>query len=314
MIWKKSKIQHSRVTVGLSLDESGASLASIARSDDKNPKLENIQWIEGTSIAEFSPGIEKTIRNSHLQKAACVDILTSESYQVVQTDLVDLPAGERAAAARWQLGEHIDYPPDEAVIDVFEIAPLVTERRPLTYAVSARQHILKQHLQVVQGAGLIPTAIDIAEFAFRNICDLFAGQGRGHALLHILDTRSLLAIVRDGELFMFRVINTGMNDILPYVDGDVETLSDQLDMIVLETQRSFDFCESTFSLPTVSKLLVAPTQRELPELTAYLNEYLGTTVEPLDLSAVLDHPQELAQTELNRHLLAIGGALRKEEK
>jgi hypothetical protein len=59
-------------------------------------------------------------------------------------------------------------------------------------------------------------------------------------------------------------------------------------------------------------LLVAQTQQEVPELIGYLQKYLATTVETFSFAGVLKVPEGVGQIELNRHLLAIGGALRKE--
>ncbi len=103
-----------------------------------------------------------------------------------------------------------------------------------------------------------------------------------------------------------------MDDLLPFADGDYEALTEQLDAIVLEIQRSFDYCESTFHLPMVSRLLIAQTQREIPAVVTYLNENLATAVESFSFAEVLTVPEESEQLQLNRCLLAIGGALRRE--
>ena len=146
----------------------------------------------------------------------------------------------------------------------------------------------------------------------RNICDLFTGDSRGLAILLLLERNGILVVVRDGSLYLVRILNIGMNDLLPYADGKYEELTDRLDGIVLETQRSFDYCESTFQLPMVSRLLVAQTQREIPALISYFSEYLATRVETFSFESVLQVPKGTQQIELNRHLLAIGGALRQE--
>jgi MSHA biogenesis protein MshI len=141
---------------------------------------------------------------------------------------------------------------------------------------------------------------------------LFTEDSRGLAILLLLEKRGILVVVRDGFLYLVRILGMGMNDLIPYAEGQHETLTDRLDGIVLETQRSFDYCESTFHLPMVSRLLVAQTQQEVPELIDYLKKYLATSVETFSFDGVLQVPEGVGQIELNRHLLAIGGALRKE--
>ncbi|RLB61477.1 MAG: hypothetical protein DRG80_03930, partial [Deltaproteobacteria bacterium] len=91
-----------------------------------------------------------------------------------------------------------------------------------------------------------------------------------------------------------------------------EALSERLDSIILEIQRSLDYCESTFNLPMVSRLLVAQTEREIPAVVNYLNDYLATSVESLSFKDILVVPENSNQLQLNRYLFAIGGALRQE--
>jgi MSHA biogenesis protein MshI len=297
--------------VGVCLQETGASIAGIKRPANALPVLITDR-IDFPGTAESRLPLEEAIEKHNLHHSSCVDVLAGDSYQLVQVDMAGLSLDEGRAAARWQIGERIDYPPEEAVIDLFDIAPFGSDRKPQTYAVAARQTMLRRHLQVLGEAGLKTAAIDIAEFALRNVCDLFTEDSRGLGLLLLLEESGMLAIVRGGVLYLFRLFHTGMNSLLPHADGAYEALTDQLDAIVLEIQRSFDFCESTFNLPMVSRLLVAQTQRHIPALITYLNEYLATSVEPLDFSGMLDVPAGTDQIELNRHLLAIGGALRQE--
>lgn len=297
--------------VGICLEETGAGIAGIQRPVKALPVLITDR-VDFPAMDESRVPLEQAIRLHHLHRSSCVDVLPGDSYQLVQVDMAELSLQEARSAARWQISERIDYPPEEAVIDLFDIGFFGSDRKPQTYAVAARQTMLRRHLQVLGEAGLKTAAIDIPEFALRNVCDLFVEDSRGLGLLLLLEDSGMLAIVRDGGLYLFRLFHTGMNSLLPHADGAYEALTDQLDAIVLEIQRSFDFCESTFNLPMVSRLLVAQTRRHIPALITYLNEYLATSVEPLDFSGVLDVPAATDQIELNRHLLAIGGALRQE--
>jgi hypothetical protein len=62
----------------------------------------------------------------------------------------------------------------------------------------------------------------------------------------------------------------------------------------------------------VSRLLVAQTGLEIPAVISYLNEYLSTQVETFSFSGVLTVSEDVDPLQLNRNLLAIGGALRQE--
>lgn len=296
--------------MGIAQERSGTSLAYVRRDRDGVPVLLGCHWLaaEGDSP---QPGLTQLVKEQNLFGAPCVAVLAADEYQLMQVEMADLPADEKLDAARWQIREMLNYPADQAVVDLFEVAPYTTDKRPLTYAVAApKKHLLEwvDHLTV---ADFKIAAIDIAEFALRNLTDLFAEESRGVAILLLQENEGLLVIAREGTLYLTRSFPIGMDALLPYADGDVEALTEQVDSIVLEIQRSFDYCESTFHLPVVSRLLVAQTQREIPAVIRYLDDFLTPQVESLCFDDVLKVPAESEQLELNRHLLAIGGALRR---
>ena len=300
------------MTVAVCQESDGISVASITRDQTGQAKLQFAEWESCSTTAERKRTLEQLVQQKNLQNSTCVAVLPVNSYQLIQIEMAELPESERRDAARWLIRERIDYPPEEAIIDLVEIAPFGSEKKPLTYAVSAQQKLLREHVQLIEQSGLALKSIDIPELALRNICDLFTEDDRGLAVLLLLEQSGVLVIVRDGTLYLVRWLSSGMEDLIPFADGDFESLTEQLDAIVLEVQRSFDYCESTFHLPMVSRLLVAQTQREIPAVISYLNDYLSTQVESLSFADVLAVPEESEQIQLNRYLMAIGGALRQE--
>jgi len=300
------------VTVAVCLETGGASVACVERD---HAGLVTLQFAGGGMSPSAEERIEllgRLVREQQLQNFPCTIVLSADSYQLNQADLAELPDEERRDAARWQIRERIDYSPEEAVIDLFEIAPFGGEKRPLIYIVSAQQKILRDRVQLIEQSQLSVKAIDVPEFALRNICELFTEDDRGLAILLLLEQDGVLVIVRDGTLYLVRWLGTGMDELLPFADGNYEALSERLDSIILEIQRSLDYCESTFNLPMVSRLLVAQTEREIPAVVNYLNDYLATSVESLSFKDILVVPENSNQLQLNRYLFAIGGALRQE--
>lgn len=293
-------------------EPAGISIASVKRDQAGQAILQFASYLACSSAEECQRVVQQQVQQQNLQNSRCVAVLPEDSYQLMQVEIANLPDAERREAVRWQLGERIDYPPEEAVIDLYEVAPFNSEKKPLLYVVSAQQKLLRDRIQMLERSDLTIGAIDASEFALRNICDLYTEDDRGVALLLLLERRGVLVIVRDGILYLVRWLSSGMDDLVPFADGAYEALTGQLDAIVLEIQRSFDYCESTFHLPMVSRLLVAQTQREIPAVVTYLNDYLATKVEAFSFANVLTLPEGSEQLQLNRCLLAIGGALRQE--
>jgi len=294
------------------MEPAGIGVASVVRDASGQPILEFASQTDCLLATGCEGVLSEIVKSQSLHNSRCNIILSSNSYQLSQANIAELPEGERRDAARWQIGERIDYPPEEAVVDLYEVAPYGSEKIPLVYVVSAQQALLRDRIQLAEASGLALEAIDIPEFALRNVCDLFTEDERGLAILLLLEQSGVLVIVRDGTLYLVRWLNSGMNDLIPYAEN-IEALTEQLDTIVLEIQRSFDYCESTFHLPLVSRLLIAQTQQEIPAVVSYLNDYLTVPVTSFSFENVLTVPEENTQIELNRCLISIGGALRRRD-
>ncbi|HMB15826.1 MAG TPA: hypothetical protein VKN62_05870 [Pelovirga sp.] len=302
--------QQGGTAVGVCLEPDAFSVAGVFGGSAGRPRL---IFAERTAVAEIQQRkthLEELLRRGKLLGQHSHLILPLNSYQTLQLDLPDVPLEEARQAVRWQIGERIDYPAEEAQIDLYQIAPFAGERRAQSYAVAARRQVLREQVDVIAAVGQRLQTIDIPEFALRNVCELFVDDPRGVALLLLLEQSGLFVVVRDGVLYLSRQLPMGMNSLLAY-DPDDSAMISMFDTIVLDIQRSFDYCESTFQLPTVSRLLVAQTQQEIPALVNYLSDYLTTRVEPLQLADVIDVPDQMDQLTLNHHLLAIGGALRQ---
>jgi len=285
----------------------------VALAEGRRPRLSFAERVAAAGPQQRKDHLEELLRRGKLQGRYSHLILPLNSYQTMQLDLPDVPLEEARQAARWQIGERIDYPAEQAQIDLYQIAPFAGERRAQSYAVAARRQALREQVDTIGDAALRLQSIDIPEFALRNICELFTDDPRGVALLLLLEQSGLFVVVREGVLYLSRQLSIGMNSLLAYDSEDL-ALMNMFDTIVLDIQRSFDFCESNYQLPAVSRLLVAQTQQELPALVNYLSDYLTMRVEPLRLDDVMDVPAQMDQLDMNLQLLAIGGALRRGEK
>ncbi len=298
--------------VGICQMSSGTSVACVQRSKTGLPVLQQVNWEPFVSTEARLDALKGFIRQQQLQGFQSVAVMPPDYYQLMQVELAELPLDERRDAARWQIRDLLEFPVAQAVVDIFDVTPFGSENKPLTYVVAAQQALLRERIELLQDVELQPTAIDIPEFCLRNLAELFTDDDRGTAILMLQEQSGILTIVRDGVHYLTRNLSSGMKDLIPFADGDYEALTEQLDSIVLELQRTFDYCESSFRLPMVSRLLVAQTEREIPAVTTYLNDYLTTQVEPFSFDSVMTIPEGVEQLELNRHLLSIGGALRME--
>ena len=87
-----------------------------------------------------------------------------------------------------------------------------------------------------------------------------------------------------------------------------------LDDLILEIQRSLDYCVSEFLISPVSNLLLGPIHSvHRTDMINHFAENLSTQVIMLDYNDILDCKYYIEEEVQPRCLLAVGGALRHEQ-
>ncbi len=269
--------------------------------------------------------LQEAVVRRGLGRSRCVGLLCQGEYSLLQVEPPPVPEDELKEAVRWQIADLIDYPIDDAVIDVFQVPnDGLRSRTRIAYVVSAHRSLVKRQADLLLGARLKLSAIDIPELALRNLASRLDGESRGLAFLFLDRTQGMITISRGANLFLSRKLSIGLDQLAEGAaelesSGEVDEdsllvfpsrFNDLLDSIVLEIQRSLDFYESNYSLPPVSGLVVGGGAEGFSGVVSYLQRYLGVKVRPFDLSEVVDC-QGIDPERQVRCLLAIGGALRE---
>lgn len=282
------------------------------------------------TVDDRPTALSQALTHHQLQSAPCISVLGAEHTTLLLVEAPEVEPSELKAAIRWRIKDLIDFHIDDAVIDVFDIEGQQERgRQKMMYVVVARIATIREHIDLLEGAGITLQAIDIAELAQRNVAALLPEDASGVALLHFGARRGLLTLTRRGSLFLARGLDFGSDQMAaelpeePQTGGltlaaDEDGLSPRLhrmfDGIVLEVQRSLDYYESHFGLPPVSAVVLAPTATSVPGLLGYLANNLGLPVRMLDLNTALDCSTPLSDALQAQCLPAIGAALRREKR
>ncbi len=307
VFWSKKTCKPS--ALGVFSSSSGTALAAIEGAQNGCPRVTGcVNLPPDMTVAEY------VIAND-LSNANCVDVLPFGTYSLMQVELQGVKDDEKREAVRWQIRELLDYPAEEAILDLLEVPIIGQGEQSRTFVVVAPATTLRARVEVMGAAGLHFTAIDIPELALRNILELYRNEPRGHCLLWLREHSSLMTISRGETFFFSRSINIGVEQLrqekITTEDNLLaENIQALLDGIILEVQRSLDYCESNFRLPPVPKILVAICDQESEEILDYLNRYLQPEVTFADFRQVLDFPLELDPATINACLPALGAALR----
>lgn len=297
--------------LAINADARGVRAAAIARRTDARPAILRCTFQPGTHDAS---ALEKFGKEIGAARHAVTSLLDPGQYQLLSIDAPNVPAEEMKTAVRWRLKDMLDFPVDDATVDVLPIpADKAPTNRPATvFAVAARNQFVRAKQQLFDAAKTPLRAIDIPELAQRNIAALIEPEGRGLAMLAFDHEGGLLTVTCGGELFLSRRIEVTAEQL---ADPNENTRDAYNDRITLELQRSLDHFDRQFHTISLAKLVLAPLGAAGATLLPYLASNLYVPVEQFDLADAFDLAAvpELADAELQRQFfLTVGAALRDE--
>ena len=297
----------------VSVEGEGISVAHLKWLPSAKPEVAFVKFYPvNQSSAQAS--LEKIAKELHADRYQCTTLLAASDYQILSVDAPNVPAEELKTAVRWRLKDMLDYPADEATIDVLDIP--VDQNAPVRarsmYAVAARNTFIEQRQTMFKQAKMPLKVIDIPEMAQRNISALLEPEGRGIALLSFDTGGGLLTVTYSGELYLTRRIDVTLQQLSQSDENQKNAIHDR---VTLELQRSLDHLDRQYHFITLAKLVLAPMVEGGAELQAYLATNLYMQVEMLDLESLLDMARvpQLKQAELQqRFFTLLGAALRVE--
>ncbi|MDP3211684.1 agglutinin biogenesis protein MshI [Methylotenera sp.] len=262
---------------------------------------------EPFDIESIISEIELDLDNYH-----CTMLMKQGEYQIFQIEKPNVPDNELKQAIGWKLKDMIDYPVEQATIDVINIPAddSKSNRQSYVYAVSAKNVLIGDFMQKftdIAKSGL--EVIDIPEMAQRNIASYIEEENRGLALLSINKNGGLLTFTANKALYHARQIELNTDAIS---SENSEQKSSIFERFSLEIQRSLDNFERQFPQLAINRLVLAPfVGRE--DFYDYLTSYLYIKVERLDLADIFDFEGSAKLNTLESQALffpVLGAALR----
>ena len=298
--------------VGVYMAADGIAVAEVDFSAEKRPALQSCHYIESDQPAEQLRQLSRYVRDHALKRRSCIVVLDESSYNLIQMDAPPVQDDELVAALRWSVKDLIDYPIDDAVIDVFRV-PVQEHREAKVYAVVAPRGEIQQTVDFIRKSGLRIESIDIEQLSIGNIVEQLEGQEKGIAVLHIDREHGSINLYQNSALYLSRKIDTGLArfEALQAQGVDMQNNAESIyEPIILELQRSLDFYEHQFAKPSIRRLLVAPRHPLLQSFCDYASSSTGLQVEFLNLGQVYPDSTALDDQGQTSCLLAIAAASR----
>jgi MSHA biogenesis protein MshI len=308
-LFKKALARNVRA--GIAHDGTLAGLARVRRLDDGGLSLA-ARVLPTTDDADWADRVVSEVADMNLHRTPASAVLAADAYQLQLVEMPNVPAEELLQAVRWRLKDLLDYPVDEAVVELLEMPRHANPgSAPVAYAVVTRRTEVLQQIELMKRADLQMDVIDIPELCIRNIAVLLPQDEYGVAFLHFTENCGYLTITRKGILHMTRRLETGRRA-LAAASTDEFALQERIAGISLEIQRSLDYYESHYDCRPITEITLGPGA-DLDTLPAALNEHLGFAVNQINLDDLFTLEDDLSTEQQGDCLLAVGAALRSDQ-
>jgi MSHA biogenesis protein MshI len=300
----KQKARRSHV-VGVDLYDDGCALVVVDPAAG-SPRVVGARWCAFDGVVPNEEHFRDAVRDLGARGLKACATLRHASYSLVQLEAPDIPDDELDEAMRWRVGDLVDFPVEDAIVDVFKLPP---SRRPgalpLLYVVVAKLRDVDELAQMLLGAGLQVDAIDIVEMAIRNLSLHVDAPNRPRAYLHMQAGQTVIEIADGPQVYLSRRVLQDYD-----ADADPVVLQAQMENLALEVQRSLDYFESQYALGAVDQLSVIARDAQLyASFSRVAESFLTVKAEPFDLARITTDADVNLQV-LGRGMTAIGAAMR----
>ena len=301
---KKSSTLTSVVT-----RDTGVTISQIEHTKKGNAVLHACDFIE--SPVDIDTDLGTMLKGRGLGKQHCSTLLPVGEYQLLLVDAPEVPPAELRSAIRWRIQNMINYHIDDAVLDVFDAQsnnPNTTHEQ--LHVVVAKSSTIKKHINQLEQAGVNLDIIDIPELALRNIAARLPEDKNGVVTLYFEQHHCLMTLTHNSDLFVSRKLDIGYQKL----EESAANPQALINRLALEIQRSMDYYEHSYHQPHIRAMAILPIPAALYGFSDALQQTLGIDTRVLTMSDIVECNAEPDEHATAHCILAVGCALRNEEK
>lgn len=277
---------------------------SIARVNKKN-ELSLHKRLEFTNAtkASLEKSLAQDIEQFNLIGHPGRLILTPGQYQLLLMDAANVPESELAKALKWRLKGLVDYHLNDLALDAFLVPPHgPASQRKKAFVAATSLTELNAKLKIFESAFIDISEVGIAELSLRNIGTMIPGQIHAPIIIIALDDGGCqLHIFYKNQLYLVRSLPLT----LTVANGNTP----QAQNILLEIQRSVDYCLSELKIPEPREIIFTPSFCKSTALLNYFREESGKDIRLLDLNDFFKLESEFSLEQQQAVLYAVGGAM-----
>ena len=152
-----------------------ATAARVSLAADGRPRVD---WFLRADADSMSAALKTVHRGRGVRDASLVAVAAPDRNPNVAAEAPDVPREEWKDAIRWSLREQVEFPVDDAVVDVLAL-PAETQIRQSnqTLTVLMSQEAFGELMLAADDQGMAWAAMEVPETALRNICALAEEEG-----------------------------------------------------------------------------------------------------------------------------------------
>ncbi|MBU0455680.1 MAG: hypothetical protein ABIH77_05775 [Pseudomonadota bacterium] len=253
---------------------------------------------------QIKDSLNRLVEQYSLFDMDCNIVLPPDFYRLFLLKKPNVPEAEYKSAMRWQVKEMIEFPLEDAVVDIFYPAPEIKHYSHELFVVVAQNSFLVTRAKLLKECHLNPVSVDIREFSIRNLVNVFGNPKETTLVLDMHEKHCLIVFVKEEQVYFSRRVNAGLDSL--------RNTANQSNLY-LEIKRSLAYYQAELKQLKPEKLLFTPKAQDNKLLLENLANELEFHFEMMDLN-LLDKQQKMPMEKQEKCFSVCGGIFRKEQQ
>lgn len=286
--------------------------------------------------------IRKIIDENRIKTNKVVASVSGPSINVRYLKMPRMPEEELSEAIKWEAKKYITMDPKEAIIDHLVLRETMEEgvKKAEVVVAAAPRGLVQDRISLIQGAGLVPLAMDVTPFALWRSIQM--KEGETAALIDIGAGITNINIVERRILHFSRDISLAGNDLTSAISKEMNldfhqaermkkeeglsleketpttrAMRGPLERLVVEFERSFHYFLAQAPGRKIDRVILSGGSARLKGIDKYLNGSLGVPVEFCNPLANIEFDEEAFDRrhleDLSPRMAVAFGLARREE-
>ena len=214
----------------------------------------------------LSDSIDAALRGSGIKTRRVATAVSGRSVVVRYVNMMEMEDSELRSALKYEADKYIPFQLDEVTLDCTRLSDFGEttgadgSREMKVLLVAVKQTLIDEHLQLLQGAGLQPAAVDVDTFALGNAFELnlmysprVEDEEKVIALVDIGSSKTNINIIKNNTSYFSREVYIAGNDFTESISRGLGTDLDEAELMKINPQEKSETVEESI-LPTLDDL------------------------------------------------------------